>query len=58
MGLTPIPLRPPALSELDRYRHSITPKRSTEHLWFHLIPVFAVLALVVLSIYEIISHVG
>lgn len=45
MGLNPLPsIRPPAPSELDLYRESITPKRSRESLLFHLMPVLAVFA--------------
>ncbi len=54
MGLTPLPmLPPPPRSELDIYRDSITPPRSSEHLLFHLIPVFCVVTLIALIVYAI-----
>lgn len=52
--MTPFPVvAPPALSELELFAETITPRRSTERLWFSVLPVLLVLLLVGLVVYAL-----
>lgn len=59
MGLNPLPPLPPRMTPAEReeflFRQSITPKRTTERLWFAVLPVLLVAALVALVVYALAS---